>query len=95
MVGVYLSGNQPEKAIEAFRASTAIFDRFPWVYVWGADAAFASGRPALADSMLTRLEQLCHRCAYYYRYEASGARARGDTATADSLLARARDFHEP
>jgi protein O-mannosyl-transferase len=95
MVGVYLSGGKPEKAIEAYRASIAIYDRFPWVYVWGADAAFGSKHPALADSMLRRLEQLCHRCAYYYRYEASGALARGDTATADSLLARAREFHEP
>ena len=95
MVGVYLSRNQPEKAIEAYRAATAIFDRFPWVYVWGADAAFSVGRPALADSMLKRLEQLCRHCAYYYRYEAGGALARGDTATADSLLARAREFDEP
>jgi hypothetical protein len=95
MVGVYLSEHQLEKAIAAYRASTAIYDRFPWVYVWGADAAFASGHPALADSMLRRLEQLCYRCAYYYGYEANGARARGDTAAADSLLARAREFHEP
>jgi hypothetical protein len=95
MVGVYLSERRLDKAIEAYRASTAIYDRFPWVYVWGADAAFGSGRPALADSMLRRLEQLCHHCAYYYRYEASGALARGDTATADSLLARARGFGEP
>jgi hypothetical protein len=65
------------------------------VYIWGADAAFGSGRPALADSMLRRLEQLCYQCAYYYRYEASGALARGDTATADSLLARVREFREP
>jgi protein O-mannosyl-transferase len=95
MVGVYLGGGRSDKAIEAYRASTAIFDRFPWVYVWGADAAFGLHRPALADSMLRRLEQLCHHCAYYYRYEASGAMARGDTATADSLLARAREFREP
>ena len=95
MVGVYLSRREHAKAIEAFRASTAIYDRFPWVYVWGADAAFGLRRPVLADSMLRRLEQLCHRCAYYYRYEASGALARGDTATADSLLARARGFGEP
>jgi hypothetical protein len=95
MVGVYLSRGQNEKAIEAYRASTAIYDRFPWVYIWGADAAFGLRRPVLADSMLRRLEELCRRCAYYYRYEASGALARGDTATADSLVARARDFHEP
>ena len=95
MVGVYLSGGRPDKAIAAYRASTAIYDRYPWVYIWGADAAFGSGRPALADSMLRRLEQLCYQCAYYYRYEASGALARGDTATADSLLARVREFREP
>lgn len=95
MVGVYLSRREYAKAIDAYRASTGIFNRFPWVYIWGADAAFGLGRVALADSMLQRLEQLCRRCGYYYRYEASGALARGDTATADSLLARARDFHEP
>jgi hypothetical protein len=95
MVGVYLSRGQAGKAIAAYRASIAIYDRYPWVYVWAADAAFGSGRPALADSMLRRLEQLCYRCAYYYRYEASGALARGDTATADSLLARVREFREP
>jgi hypothetical protein len=94
-VGVYLSRGQGEKAIGAYRASIAIYDRYPWVYVWGADAAFGSGQAALADSMLKRLEQLCYRCSYYYRYEASGALARGDTATADSLLARVRQFHQP
>jgi hypothetical protein len=95
MVGVYLTRGQFDKAIEAFRTSTAIYDRFPWVYMWGADAAFALRRPALADSMLIRLDQLCHRCDYYYRYEAGGALARGDTATADSLLARARKHTAP
>jgi hypothetical protein len=95
MAGVYLSRGQLEKAIAAYRASTAIYDRYPWVYVWGADAAFGLRRPALADSMLRRLEQLCYQCSYYYRYEASGALARGDTATADSLLARTRGFRDP
>jgi tetratricopeptide (TPR) repeat protein len=95
MVGVYLSLGQPEKAIGAYRASIAIYDRYPWVYIWAADAAFGLGRPALADSMLKRLEQLCYRCSYYYRYEATGALARGDAVTADSLLARVREFHQP
>jgi tetratricopeptide (TPR) repeat protein len=95
MVGVYLTRGQFDKAIDAYRTSTAIYDRFPWVYMWGADAAFALKRPALADSMLTRLDQLCHRCDYYYHYEAGGALARGDTATADSLLARAKRLVTP
>ena len=47
-------------------------------------------RPALADSLLQRAEQLCFRCSGYYRFQAGAARSRGDAATADSLLARAR-----
>jgi len=90
MIGIYLAEGQPAKALEAFRLSTAIFDRIPPVFLQGADAAFALGQPQLADSMLSRMEQLCYRCLYYYRYEAGTALARGDTAVADSLLERVR-----
>jgi protein O-mannosyl-transferase len=90
MIGIYLSEHQPAKALEAFRLSAAIFDRVPPVFLQGADAAFAVGKPGLADSLLDRMEQLCARCLYYYRYEAGTAMARGDTAVADSLLERMR-----
>lgn len=90
MIGIYLAERQPEKALEAFRLSTAIYDRVPPVFLQGADAALALGRFQLADSMLGRMEQLCYRCFSYYQYEAGLALARGDTAVADSLLARAQ-----
>ena len=48
------------------------------------------GRPAVAESLLARLESACVRCEHYYEYEAVAARSRGDTAIADTLLARAR-----
>ena len=94
MAGIYLSRRDPEKAILAVRTSTAIYDRYPWVYVWGADAAFTARHFALADSMLQHLEQLCSHCTYYYRYEAGGAMARGDRESADSLLRRAKSLEQ-
>ena len=68
----------------------AIFDRDPSVFVGAADAAFTLGRPALADSLLARADQLCLRCGDYLRVQARAARFRGDTATAEWLLVRAR-----
>jgi hypothetical protein len=88
MIGIYLYQHRPERALDAYRIATRIYDKMPWVYVTGADAALTLGRPELADSMLARLEQLCARCDYYYRFEAGVARMRGDTAAADALLAR-------
>ncbi|HEX4601009.1 MAG TPA: hypothetical protein VH116_06435 [Gemmatimonadales bacterium] len=88
MVGLYLAAHQPDKALAAYRRATAIYDKMPWVYMGGADAALLLGRSALADSMLTRLNELCRGCDYYYRYEAAIATTRGDSAVADSLLAR-------
>jgi protein O-mannosyl-transferase len=84
-----LTAHQPAKALEAFRTSIGIFDvTLPWLYVSGAEAAWATGQPALADSILTRLELVCRPCDFYYQYEASIARARGYTAAADSFVAR-------
>jgi protein O-mannosyl-transferase len=88
MVGIYLFQHRPEKALEAYRIAASTFDKLPWLYMTGADAALTLGRSRLADSMLTRLEELCTRCEYYYRFEAGVARARGDSGVADSLLAR-------
>ena len=90
MAAIYQSHRQPERAMAAVRIATRTFDRDPTLYIAGADAAFTLNRPRLADSLLTRAEQLCHRCLGYYRTQALAARARGDSAVADSLLARAR-----
>jgi len=87
MVSVYLTAHQPAKAVEAFRVAQAIYDRLPWLFMWGADAGFVAHDPALADSCLARLETLCRECDYYYRFEAGVAQSRGDSAAADSLLA--------
>lgn len=89
MVVPLLTAHQPAKALDAFRISTGIYDvRLPWLYVNGAEAAWATGQAALADSILTRLEVVCHPCDFLYRYEAPIARARGYPAAADSFLAR-------
>jgi hypothetical protein len=88
MVGVYLRARRPERALEAFRIADRIYNKMPWVYISGADAAFTLGRTRLADSMLARLDLLCSHCEHYYRFEAAAALARGDGATADSLLGR-------
>ena len=88
MVVPLLTAHQPAKALDAFRISTGIYDvRLPWLYVNGAEAAWATGQAALADSILTRLEVVCP-CDFFYRYEAPIARARGYPAAADSFLAR-------
>ncbi len=89
MIGIYLAERQPQRALEAFDSSTAIYDRVPAVFLQGADAAFTLGQARLADSLLARMEQLCSGCLYYYRYEAATAMARGDSAVADSFLVRA------
>jgi len=88
MVGIYLDQREPERALEAVRVTTRIYDRTPTVFLEGADAAFQLGQPRLADSLLARMEQLCSRCLFYYRWEIAAARGRGDPATADSLELR-------
>jgi hypothetical protein len=88
MVGIYLFAHRPAQALDAYRIATRIYDKMPWLYMAGADAALTLRRSQLADSMLARLQQLCDRCDYYYRFEASVARARGDSVVAESLLAR-------
>ena len=88
MVGLYLRAHQPNRALQAFRTAAGIYDRVPWLFMWGADAAFAAGQPAVADSALRRLEQLCNRCQHYYYFEAAAALFRRDSAVADSILAR-------
>jgi len=95
MVRVYLSARQPDKALAAFRIAERIYDKMPWIYVTGADAAFDLGRSGTADSLLGKLDKLCYRCDHYYRFEAGAALARGDTATADSLLTRAAKIMRP
>ena len=89
MAVLYLTGHQPAKALDAFRTATGIYDvTLPWLSITGAEAAFATGHGALADSILDRLELVCRPCDFYYRYEAPIARARGYPAAADSFHAR-------
>lgn len=95
MTAVYLDLHQPDRALDAARQAAAIYGRDPTIYTTGAVAAFAAGRPAAADSMLTALEGLCRRCLGYYRQEAATARGRGYAAAADSLEARARALSAP
>jgi hypothetical protein len=90
MGALYQSHGDAARALDAFRIATNTFDRDPSIYVAAADAAFTLRRPALADSLLVRAEQLCYRCGGLYRTQALAARARGDTAVADSLLRRVR-----
>jgi len=89
MVVMYLTGHQPAKALEAYRAATEIYDvTLPWLQIQGAEAAFETGHAALADSLLDRVDLVCRPCDFYYRYESSVARARGYPAAADSFAAR-------
>jgi len=90
MGALYLSRGDAAQALDALRLAARTFDRDPSLFIAGADAAFTLGRPQLADSLLLRAEQLCYRCAGYYRTEARAARTRGDSAAADSLLKRIR-----
>lgn len=90
MGALYLSRGEAGLALDALRVAARTFDRDPSIFIAGADAAFTLGRPQLADSLLVRAEQLCYRCAGYYRTEAHAARARGDSAAANSLLKRVR-----
>ena len=89
MAGLYQSHRQPDRALAALQIAARTYDRDPTLFIAGADAAFTLGRPQLADSLLARAEQLCYRCAGYYRTQAFAARSRGDSTVADSLLARA------
>ena len=88
--GMFQSARDPARALDGYQKAVQIFDRDPTVFVGAADAAFTIGRPALADSLLARANQLCFRCVGYLRFQAQAARSRGDPAVADSLLARAR-----
>lgn len=90
MVGVYLDAHQPALALEAALRAKQLFGRDLTTYVSGAAAAFAAGRPAVADSLLDELERVCRNCADDYYWDAAVARRRGYAAAADSLEARAR-----
>ena len=81
---------QPAKALAAFTEAARIYDRDPALLVAAADAAYALGRPRLADSLLTLVDRDCRLCRGYYRIQAAAARSRGDSAVADSLLAWTR-----
>ena len=86
------SAGQAGKALAAYQVAARIYDRDPSVFVGAADAAFTLGRPALADALLIRVDQLCFQCAGYLYTQAVAARSRGDVATADSLVAHAKEW---
>jgi len=89
MVIMYLTGHQPAKALEAYRAATAIYDvTLPWLQIQGAEAAWEMGQAALADSLLDRVDRVCRPCDFFYQYESSVARARSYPVAADSFAAR-------
>ena len=90
MGALYQSRGDAAQALESFRIAARTFDHDAAVYVASADAAYKLGRSALADSLLTRGDQICFHCWGLYRTQALAARARGDSAVADSLLRRVR-----
>lgn len=87
--GILQEAHNPQRALEAFRGALEAYDGDAAIYIAAADAAYTLGRPALADSMLERANQICFRCTGALRLQAAAARTRGDSATADSLVARA------
>src|SRR2546428_739769 len=82
------ASRNPARALEYYRTALAIYDRDSRLFIGAADAAFALGRSALADSLLERARQLCGPCAVNYSNQANAARARGDSAVANSPLRR-------
>jgi hypothetical protein len=82
---------QPEKALEYYLIASQISDRDSRLLIGAADAAWALGRPAIADSLIGRARARCGRCEQSLRNQAADALGRGDSAVADSLLARLRD----
>lgn len=95
MVALYLNLHQPERALDAAVRAAEINQRDPTLYITAAVAAYGSGRPATADSLLSHLQALCPRCPGYYWQEAAIARENGYGAAADSLEARARALSGP
>src|SRR2546428_483765 len=96
MIGLFLDRRQPALALDAARVAARLYQRDAGTYVTGSVAAFAAGDVRAADSLLTRLERLCHGgCSGYYRSEAAVALAHGYPEAADSLLARAAKLPRP
>jgi len=91
MAGAYLDQHQSERALDAARQALAIYRGDLTIYMSGAVAAFAAGRPATADSLLAELERSCPTCpGKYYHTESEVLRRIGYPAEADSLDARVR-----
>lgn len=95
MAAVYLNLHQPDKALEAARRAAQINAQDPTIFVTGAVAAYGAGKPATADSLLSRMEALCPACLGYYQQEAITAREHGYLTAADSLAARGRGRKRP
>ena len=86
----YLRQGNFARAIESFGISSRIYPSDARVYIAAAHAAYALGRTDLADSLVTKADGACERCATYYYNQAWFARWRGDSSSADSLVAHAR-----
>lgn len=95
MISAYLDAHAPARALDAALRAGAINPGDMTIYVSGAAAAFAAGRPLVADSLLDYLEHACPDCVRYYEPEAAAARNRGYRIAADSLEARARAVGTP
>ncbi len=85
------AARRPDRALEYYRIAFAIYPRDSRLLIGAADAAFALGRSALADSLLRQAEPLCReQCATNYSNQANAARERGDSVVAESLSAWVR-----
>jgi len=86
--GLLQAARSPAKALRYYTIAAGVYDHDARSEFGAADAAFALGRPQLADTLLAQAKRLCGQCETFYLTQVSAARTRGDSAVADSLLAR-------
>ena len=86
MAAIYLERGRTDKALEASRVAASIFPLAGRPLLLEAYAALKLGRRALADSLLTRVDQ-CASCRGLYDSHIAAARQLGDTAVAEYLSA--------
>lgn len=73
-------------ALDAFRRAAQILPTDNRLTLRAAELAYRLGRPALADTLLARIDSTCVHCETFFQAAAINARARGLTTVADSLL---------
>jgi hypothetical protein len=93
--GLLLRARRHDAALADLRRAASIYGREPGPFIAAADAAFSTGRVALADTLLDRATATCPRCGGLLRFQAAFARSRGDTVAADSLLAHSLRLAAP